>query len=346
MSLALSLHHFATVTMGAMATDVARGAGLLTRGEVVKGAKAIGQGLTPGLSPYKNIVLGKKVQEQYLGIADHGPAFERIVALGEAANVFHAAQQEYWKAGPAKDFVDNFKAKGLFESWEPAQIAKDIGGAAKVLGSELKGAKEKIKEKPIMGTLEVIANGISKTADSVSKPLFDYYVPNLKKGAFFAEMHDWLDKNPNANWEQQKAKAREIGDSMDNRFGEMMRDNLFFNKVTQQTLQLGFLSYSWVIGGTQEVVIPKRAVSNTLTWAIMSTGFTGTQAGIELHWTRSKLTELEQKELNSSTSIEQLSAFTVALNINININNKSSPSPLPPPPTTTKKSYTLYILKN
>ncbi len=238
------MHHFSTVTMGSMASDVARGVGLLAKGEIGEGAKAIGQGLTPGLSPAKNISVGRKVQEQYLGIDNHGPAYEKIVALGEAANVFHATQQEYWKAGPAKDFVDSFKAG--------------------TLKSELKGAVEKVKDKPVMGTLEVIANGISKTADTISKPLFDYYVPLIKKGAFFSEMHNWLDKNPDASWEQQKAAAREIGDSMDNRFGEMMRDNLFWKKTTQQTLQATFLSYSWVVGGLRMLKGGSDAVSNLI----------------------------------------------------------------------------------
>lgn len=249
LSLLGPMHHFSTVTMGVMATDVARGAGLLAKGEVGEGLKAIGQGLTPGLSPAKNIALGRKVQEQYLGIDDHGPAYEKIVALGEAANVFHAQQQDYWKAGPAKDFIDDFKAQGLFQSRNPLQIAKDVGGATKVLGSELKGAAGKVKEKPINGTIEVIANGLSKTADSIAKPLFDVYVPLIKKGAFFSEMHQWLKENPLAGQEEQKAAARKIGDSMDNRFGEMMRDNLFWEKTTQQALQTTFLSYSWVVGG-------------------------------------------------------------------------------------------------
>ena len=89
--------------------------------------------------------------------------------------------------------------------------------------------------------------------ETVAQPIFEKYIPRIKNGAFYDTMHDWLEANPNAPHEAQVAMARRIWDSIDNRFGEMVQDNIFWNKTLKQTAQLGMRSYSWNLGTVREI---------------------------------------------------------------------------------------------
>ncbi len=66
-------------------------------------------------------------------------------------------------------------------------------------------------------------------------------------------MSTWLKANPTASHEQALVAARKIWDSVDNRFGEMVADNLFWNKTQKQVAQASLLSYSWTIGAIREI---------------------------------------------------------------------------------------------
>lgn len=235
-----STYHALTVTFASMASDVARGFSSISHGDFLEGLKDLGSAITPGKNA--GIVFGKdglgtKVANQYLGKEDYGPQFQKIVDLMTRANTVNVKQQNEWKAGPAKDFVDSFKAG--------------------TLKSDFQGAVDKIttgrtlKENPLTGSASVIANTLGKTMDTIAKPLFDKYIPNLKLAANFNELHAWLRDHPDSTYEEQTKAARDIGDSVDNRFGEMQRDNLFWHAMTRETLQMSLLSYSWVTGAAR-----------------------------------------------------------------------------------------------
>ena len=66
-------------------------------------------------------------------------------------------------------------------------------------------------------------------------------------------MKSWLDAHPVASYEEQVAAARQIWDSIDNRFGEMVDDNIFWNQTLKQVAKLGMRSYSWNLGTIREI---------------------------------------------------------------------------------------------
>ena len=59
---------------------------------------------------------------------------------------------------------------------------------------------------------------------------------------------------------EQLHAARQVWDSIDNRFGEMVQDNLFMNKVIKQAGMLSLRSWSWTIGSGRELVGGARDV--------------------------------------------------------------------------------------
>jgi len=171
-------------------------------------------------SPYRVAREGAKFHKQYLKMTDYGPDVEKLVDLATRANVLQAKRPSYMDMAGPKTF-------------------KEIFHTAKT---------------PVGGAAGAFAHGFGKTMEKLSAPMFDKWIPNMKRGVTIERLQEWLKANPQATFEEQKAFARALGDSVDNRFGEMMRDNLFMNKALRDAMQFGLLSYSWVLGATRMAV--------------------------------------------------------------------------------------------
>ena len=83
---------------------------------------------------------------------------------------------------------------------------------------------------------------------AAAKPLFGHIIPMMKNGAFRQNMGEWLVQNPTAPLEEQTAAAMKIWDDIENRFGLMTHDNIFWDNKLKEGLQLGLTSYSWQMG--------------------------------------------------------------------------------------------------
>jgi hypothetical protein len=83
------------------------------------------------------------------------------------------------------------------------------------------------------------------------KPLFEVYIPRLKVGLFLHEMSQQLSQHADAlalGKESRAKLARETWDRVENRFGEMNFDNLFWNRSFKTAMQLMFRSVTWKLG--------------------------------------------------------------------------------------------------
>lgn len=87
--------------------------------------------------------------------------------------------------------------------------------------------------------------------ETVNKPLFDHYIPNVKLGAFAQELSTSLMKNADALQRGQVTEetiARQAWARIDNRFGILDFDNLAWDKTMKSTLQLFLRSVTWKLG--------------------------------------------------------------------------------------------------
>jgi hypothetical protein len=90
------------------------------------------------------------------------------------------------------------------------------------------------------------------------KPLFETYIPRLKIGFFLKEYSQQLEQNAAAQQRGQPFKdratlSREVWDRIENRFGEMNFDNLFWDRTMKSGLQFAFRSVTWWLGNTRAV---------------------------------------------------------------------------------------------
>lgn len=153
----------------------------------------------------------------------------------------HALDFEQSRFG---DYVRSFRRGGM------AQIGREYGSLYERGG--IAG-----------GTAKAALSTLGRTLETIQRPLFQKYIPAMKNGATTALMGDWLKANPGASQTEKLAQARRIVDSVDNRFGEMIQDNIFWGKGLKQTAMLGMLSYSWNMGGIREIGGGIRDIART-----------------------------------------------------------------------------------
>lgn len=236
LELGLSGYHAFTMANEAVISEVARGVSNIAGGKPIKGLTVLGKApgaMLKGLpGPWG---LGKKIEQVYLGRSQGTPDLRKIVDLmteagGRGAGKRHAADYGFSSAG------------SFFTAWKRGALKQ-----------ELRQSAQNIKAAPITGGIKELGRTIGRTMETVAQPLFEKYIPRLKNAAFYDTMNDWLKANPAASHEEQVAMARKLVDSMDDRFGELIQDNIFWNKALKQSASIAMRSYSWNFGTARTI---------------------------------------------------------------------------------------------
>lgn len=230
LKLGLSAYHLATMANEAVISDYARAFRAASRGEFGTAAKAAGSGLANiGTIGMKSGMRGLKMQRELLDKAMPD-------AMSKKVNDAFVRSGGTLKMDP---FYRTRASGSFFNAWEKGTLKRELSNAAKA-----------IYDKPLRGTVDLASNIIQTTA----APLFEKYIPMVKRGAFASDMEDFLKANPKATQDEIDKEAIKIADSIDNRFGELNQDNLFWNKTMKQAAQLALLSPTWTLGTLREIV--------------------------------------------------------------------------------------------
>jgi hypothetical protein len=232
LELGLSGFHFTTMVNEAIINDVAKAVTNITKGKFGEAIKDV------ALSPTAPIRLareGSKLQKVYLG-KEQGTSESREMmrlltkAGGRATGISHAKDYEFTAMN------------SFFDAWKKGALAAE----GRQMISDVKSA-------PVTGAPRALFSVVGRVMKDVMKPLFEVYIPKLKTGAFADTMGQWMRANPTASRAQKEAAAREIWDSIDNRFGESVNDNIFWKQHMKQIAMLSMRSYSWNVGTIREI---------------------------------------------------------------------------------------------
>jgi hypothetical protein len=229
---ALAMTHEAAVSQ--MASAIQNIVGGARQGSWQQVLRGTGQMATHPLAFASRFRTGRQVERVYLGMTPGTPDMARIVGLleragGRGVGARHAqiqasAGQNYWQALRA----------GSLRAMHAADLAD-------------------IRASPVLGTARTFFRTMGRAMDTIGHPLFNTYIPRLKNGAFYETMRTWLDNHPNATHAEQVRAARMVWDSIDNRFGELVQDNIFWHNTLKRAAQLGMRSYSWNMGTIREI---------------------------------------------------------------------------------------------
>lgn len=101
----------------------------------------------------------------------------------------------------------------------------------------------------LKGALQ-IPFGVIETA---AKPIMEWIVPRQKLGVFFDLMKFEMEKNPEMTHQELRDTSQKIWDSVDNRMGQLVYDNLFWNKTVKDLAMASTRSVGWNLGTFREI---------------------------------------------------------------------------------------------
>ncbi len=100
----------------------------------------------------------------------------------------------------------------------------------------------------IGGTIRLIP----AVAEAIQKPIMEYYVPRLKVYNYLELVKRDIETHPDLTRIEQDIRLAKLSDSIDNRFGQLIYDNLFWNKTLKDIGVFSSLSLGWNLGTIRE----------------------------------------------------------------------------------------------
>lgn len=270
MVLGLSGYHFTAETAHAMFSEIARGVQATAKGDLGQAAKSFGSSATVVGPAINSAVKGGALRKMILnadGFDNLPPVAKAYIEAGGRVKMdklySSSSGRTAYQAGKY-DLVDAYKAqkqvKG-FSAKTKAVFDATLHGSTAL---EMQRFRQGIMHGTVLERANKVGSLLPNVLQSVMGPLFEDYIPNLKAGAFAQRYADWLSQNPEAGREAQEYFGRKLSDHVDNRFGEMVQDNLFLAQELKQTAQILALAPGWDIGLLRELAggvldVPKSA---------------------------------------------------------------------------------------
>jgi hypothetical protein len=233
MKLGLSAFHLANIANESVISDYARAFRAASRGEVKAALKATGSGLANTVTGGgKSYMRGMKMQRELLDKA-MPDRISKVVNDAFVKSGGTLRMDPFYRSRASGSFFNAIE-KGTFKA-------------------QLKQAGQQMFKGSAWDRAKGVIDNASNVMQSVTAPLFEKYIPAVKRGAFASEMEDYLKANPTATQTEIDKQALLVQDSIDNRFGELNQDNLFWNKYLKQASQLMLLAPTWDLGTLREI---------------------------------------------------------------------------------------------
>ena len=223
--LGLSSFHLFTTSANAMMSQFAlglregfRGGKQILHGDVVGGAENIGRGLVSAVtSPLAPVFAARRGHEglaEWRSPGTESPLTQRIVSLMADANA-RAQSDPFYRTHLTDKMMSAFRQGNV------------LGGLGRALFLPI--------ELP-------------------TRAIMDYVVPHLKFGASMDLIAMELRNNPGISNEALLAKTRSAWDSADNRMGQLVYNNLYWNQTTKHIAMAMVRSVGWNLGTFRELV--------------------------------------------------------------------------------------------
>jgi hypothetical protein len=212
--LGMSFFHALNTSLDSATSSFALGLMKGSRGDIKGGAAEIGKALTLVKPMMENWKQGTLLLKEWHKPGSTTPEIAAIVDLMKAAG------------GRAK--MDDFYHTGWRESFKKAWNEGNVVGSLFRLP---------------MAAIEASA-----------APVMEKMVPRMKMGVFFKMAQFELDQlGPNASRDEMRKAAGRAWDSVDNRMGELVYDNLFWNKAVKDLAMASTRSVGWNLGSWREL---------------------------------------------------------------------------------------------
>lgn len=226
--LSFSGFHATFVAFDTMMSKMGLGIQQLTRGEPLRGAATMAKALSP-TTIASTVLRGAALRQAYLHPDQATPEMRKLVhALLTAGG--RIQMDPFYQSTAAGSFV-----KRLGDLTHPGAILHD--------------AWQMAKDSPVAAPMRIVG----RLLDTLNHPLMGVMVPRAKLGVFSELAADFLRRNPDATQEQLADAMTKAWDSVDNRMGQLVYDNLFWSKMAKDIAFLSTRSVGWNLGSAREI---------------------------------------------------------------------------------------------
>lgn len=212
--LGFSAFHLTGTAINAGISDMALGIRDLFSGRIATGAQEIGRGLIPGSSFVRDAIAGNRLIE---GLKSGNPTAQAFLKD---------------KLNPAGGRL------GIDQRYTNDMATKMM---------------KAFKTKTVIGGIKGAVRLPFAIVEAASKPLLTYAIPRVKIGAFMDLAENIAVRMPHATTAELNRAYAQAWDSIDNRFGQLVYDNLFWNKTGKDLVMLGTRSVGWNLGTVREL---------------------------------------------------------------------------------------------
>jgi 2'-5' RNA ligase len=212
LQLGISAFHATTISVVGAASDVALGLQQLSEGKPVRAGMSLARVVALPVSIFNTVRNGSRLMREYLQPGSYAKLAREAAAVAIAGGRAKMATVEI---SPIHKAINAFRN---------GAIAKGLSLAP---GAVLRG---------------------------LTAPIMDYYVPRMKFGIFYGMAHDIIDEasKENLSGEEMRRRLDKAWDSVDNRAGQMVYENLFWNKAVRDLAQVATRSVGWNYGSYRE----------------------------------------------------------------------------------------------
>ncbi len=214
--LGLSGYHFLFTMIDSSTGKLALGIEQLARGDILKGVGSVARGVAgiPGINQLEYFLKGNKVLKEYTKPGSVGGDYAKIVD-GLLASGGRVEMPQIFKNNSLENFMTAIRTGNY-----PGAVIRAPFAAIQ----------------------------------AVSHPLMQEVVPRLKLGSFTDMARYEIEKmGPNVTRDQIRQNLGKIWDSVDNRMGEMVYDNLFWNRTLKDLSFLTVRAVGWNLGTIREL---------------------------------------------------------------------------------------------
>lgn len=256
LQLGLSAFHVATTTAQSSTSHFALSIQRAFEGDIAGAARHLGYSV-PGVGVSRDMALGRKMYREFYGYGQYSGtnAFRAFLrgdikgAIRGAGGISYGpeiqqAVKDYIESGAhfdqARPFIDNWG-----QSFADALANHNPIGAA--------------------------ARAPFAAIETLAKPIFQYLVPRVKAAAFLdLAQHELGRLGADATADERLNALSAVQNSIDNRFGELNYDKLFWNNKMKDLAFVLFRAPGWNIGSAREIVgglkdlLPSQIAKNGL----------------------------------------------------------------------------------
>ena len=212
--LGMSLFHAGFTSVDAAVSSAALGIVQLSHGDLIKALKSFAE--TP-IAPVTNMLRGNQMMKEWDTPGSMSPEIATLVAAAQAGGA-RARMDKFYHTEITKNMMKAFR-----------------GGT--------------VAQKLFLGVGRIPFALMEQS----TKPILEWLVPRQKMGIIANAMKYEMELNPNMTHEELQAISAEIVDSVDNRMGQLIYDNIFWHKITKDLAMASVRSVGWNLGTIREL---------------------------------------------------------------------------------------------